>query len=674
MTAIGGSAPGSAPPAWRVGIDTGGTFADVVARAPGSGSVRSLKLPRDAGADEIARTLADLGVDGDAIVVHGTTHVTNAVLEGRFARTALVTTRGFGDVLRIGRQARDDLYDLARPARVAPIVAPDLVFEVDERCRPDGHVETPIDPAQIEALRAWLRDVRAEAVAVCLLHAYANPAHERAIGAALDGELPVSLSHAVAAEAREFERAAATALNAAVQQSTRTYVGGLSGAIARRVPGARLLIVQSAGGMLPTGAVEDLPLTTVMSGPAAGVAAVAALARRREIARAVAFDMGGTSTDVALVLDGTPAVARERRVGGHVVRVPAVAVESIAVGGGSIVAVDDVGAITVGPRSAGAAPGPAAYGRGGTEPTITDAALVAGLIGAGGELAGLPLRRDLAAAALEPVAARIGLDVDGLAWRAVDVAHSLMARALSTVVTRRGHDPRDCTLVAYGGGGPIHAGPLAARIGIPRVVVPALASVFSALGCSLAEIGIESVQGHRAALEPEALAPLEAAAAALVARERARLGSDGERPGLRVTRRLELRYVGQNAELGVPWPPDATAPELAAAFHAAHRREYGFAGDDRIEVTAVTCRLEVAGGLGWPAADAAPPDAGHAETTLLVDGGERRDVPVVPAGRLRDGGSVPGPAVLAAPFGSITVWPGQRAVALPDGDVLLETT
>ena len=458
--------PGAGSGQWRVGIDTGGTFADIVIQPPDAESVRTAKLPRDAGAGRLARALLDRGVLAESLVVHGTTHVTNAILEGNFARTGLVTTRGFADVLRIGRQSRDDLYELERPARLEAIVPPELTYEVDERCAPDGVVTQTLEEEQLADLRAWVHHSGVEALAVCLLHAYANPEHEQRVGDAVGDLVAVSLSHQVSPEAREYERAAATVLSAAVQLSTRTYLEGLEDAIASAVAGARLFVVQSAGGMVPTHAACARPLATVMSGPAAGAAAVSLLARRTGIERAVACDIGGTSTDVSLILDGTPAVARDRTVGGRVVRVPAIAVESIAVGGGSIVALDDVGALTIGPRSAGAVPGPACYGRGGAEPTVTDAALVCGLVGAGGGVPGLDLNRSLAERALSGVAARMGIGVEDLAWRALDVAQGKVAQVLGTVVSRRGYDIRGCTLVAYGGGGPVHAAALAARIGI----------------------------------------------------------------------------------------------------------------------------------------------------------------------------------------------------------------
>jgi N-methylhydantoinase A len=407
---------------WRVGIDTGGTFVDLVAQPPDAGPVRVAKLSRDAGADRLADTLVELGVSGRALVVHGTTHVTNAILESSFARTGLVTTRGFRDVLRIARQSRDDLYELMRPARLAPIVPAELTFELDERCGPDGTITRRLDDRELAALVRWARETEIQAVAVCLLHAYANPDHERRVGEALDCVPAVVLSHQVSAEAREYERASATVLSAAVQGSTGAYLGALSAAIRRALPSSSLFVVHSAGGMIPTEAATDLPLATVMSGPAAGAAAVSRLARRAGLDQVLTCDIGGTSTDVSLILNGTPTIARDRQIGGRIVRVPAIAVQSIAVGGGSIIAVDDVGALTVGPQSAGAMPGPACYGRGGRAPTITDAALECGLIGSGGGVPGLKLRGDLARDALKHVADRLELTVDELAWRAVEVA------------------------------------------------------------------------------------------------------------------------------------------------------------------------------------------------------------------------------------------------------------
>jgi len=666
MAAVRGA--GIARP-WRVGIDTGGTFVDLVAHPPDGGPARLAKLSRDTAADRLAAALVELGVAGPTLVVHGTTHVTNAILEARFARTGLVTTRGFRDVLRIGRQARDALYDLERPARVHPIVPAELTFEVDERCAPDGTITQPLSNTDLASMARWARESQLDAVAVCLLHAYANPEHERRVGEALDGVAAVSLSHRVTAEAREYERAAATVLNAAVQDSTRAYLGELGRAITRALPESEVFVVQSAGGMVPTEVAGELPLITVMSGPAAGAAAASRLARRAGLERVVTCDIGGTSTDVSLIVSGTPAVARDRTIGGRVVRVPAIAVESIAVGGGSIVAVDDVGALTVGPESAGAAPGPACYGRGGIAPTITDAALECGLVGAGGGVPGLELRRDLARDALREPADRLELPVDEFAWRAVDVAQGKVASVLGTLVSRQGYDIRDTTLLAYGGGGPIHAGPLAVRLGIARVILPAMAPVFSALGCCVAEVGVEVVRTHRAALDDDSLPELARVAEELVVAEICRLGHGPD--GVQVSRWLELRYLGQNSELGIHWTPHASAAELARAFAAEHRREYGFDSTDPIEVVAVRCRLRIAGGEEWPT-PAPDSDVASTSATIVLPDGRRASVPVVAVAGVQASGRITGPALVAARFGSITVCPGQTARVDADGNVVLE--
>ena len=656
--------------AGRAGIDTGGTFADVVRHDPATGRLSFAKLPRSAGADALAAALPGLGVGPGATVVHGTTHVTNAILEGRIARTALVTTAGFADVLEIGRQAREHLYDLTVPARAAPVVARADVVEVRERLAHDGAVLHALDAAEVRRVARALAQLDVEAVAVCLLHAYANGAHEVRLGEAIAGELPVSLSHLVAAEAREYERASSTALNAAVLGGTAAYLDELEAAVERHVPGAKLFVVLSSGGMVPVAAVRALPLATVMSGPAAGVAASARLARRLRLDRAVTFDMGGTSTDVALLLDGAVATARERKVGGHVVRLSAAAVESIAVGGGSLVAIDDVGALTVGPRSAGGDPGPACYGRGGEAATVTDACVVTGLIHPDDVVGGLRLDPDLAHRALAPAARALGLSLVDTAWQVVDIAHVLMERALRAVAVRRGYDLRACALVAYGGGGPVHAGPLAARAGIRRVVVPRLASVFSAVGCCLAEVGVEAVRTVRATLAGDVLDELEPAIAQLAERDLARLdGAAGD--GVELHRRLELRYRRQNAALSVPWVRGERPDELVARFHTAHEREYGFTVDDAVEVTAIVARTAIAEQTPWPTAEPSPAPA-RGDRALRLPGGDVCSVPLVGVRELEQGARIHGHAFVAAPSGTVTVWAGQVARADDDGNVIVE--
>jgi N-methylhydantoinase A len=663
---------------WRLGIDTGGTFADVVAYHPVTGTLHVGKSRSDADPAEVlddslaASPLGNGAGERVEAVVHGTTRITNAILEGRASRVALVTTRGFRDLLAIARQAREHLYDLRRPARAGPAVPRELCFEVDERIAPDGAVLRALDRDELERLVAALVEAEVEAVAVCLLNAYADPRHELEIAASLAERWPVSLSHQISAERREYERGSTTALNAGVLRLAGRYFEGVHDAVSERFPGSRLYIVHSAGGMVTTELVRSLPLTTVMSGPAAGAAAAARLARRLGLERCVSLDMGGTSTDVSLIRDGRVSAARDRRLGGHAVRLPAVDVESVPTGGGSIARVDDVGALRVGPRSAGASPGPACFGQGGEQPTVTDADLVLGLIDPESRLSGIAVDPGLARAALEPLAQRLGLGVEAAAAAVLEVAHAQMDRALRLVSVQRGHDLRDCTLIAYGGGGAVHAGPLAASTGIRRVVVPPLAPVFSALGCCLSEVARERVQTRLAPLDEHGLAAARQQLDELVERELATLAGGAQDGNVVVERHVELRYRSQNDELRVAWPEPADVGALRHRFGEVHHREFGYATDEQIEITAVGCRVTIADELRWPGFRWPPSDGRREEVELRLAVDRAVAAPVVGVDRLVEGDGIAGPALIGSPFASITVWEGQRATADEDGNVILE--
>ncbi|HEY1367566.1 MAG TPA: hydantoinase/oxoprolinase family protein [Gaiellaceae bacterium] len=646
----------------RAGIDAGGTFTDVVL-VDAAGVAHPFKAPSDAPLADVLRRCGD----DVAVVVAGTTRVTNAVLEGSLARTALLVTEGFRDVLAIGRQARDDLYDLRRPARATPVVPRELSFEVRERLGAGGEALVALSDEEIARVTAAVREANVDAVAICLLHAYADPGHEERLAAALGARRFVSASHRVSRERREFERAATTALNAAVMPAIDRYLAAHETAVAEALPGATSFVVHSAGGMMGLERARALPLATVMSGPASGVAATARLARRLALPRVVSLDMGGTSTDVCLLRDGVPLTARERRLGGHVVRLPAVAVESVGAGGGSIAWVDDVGALRVGPRSAGADPGPAAYGRRGSEATVTDADVVLGLAGSfGGELR---LDGELARAACGRLGARLDLSTDDAARAVVEVAHAELERALRLVTVRRGHDLRECTIVAYGGAGPMHAGAVALAAGVERVVVPALSSTFSALGCCLAELAVDDVRTCLAPLTESEWPRVEVELDRLVADVRRELRppepSNGLLPGgVGVARALELRFQGQNDALEVPLDGAASVAAVREAFLDRHRAEFGYATCEPVEVTAVRARLWVDEGAGWasPAA-AAPPELELGETAFG---------PVLSRAALEPGRPVPGPAVLADELSTIVVWPGLSARADADANVWLE--
>jgi N-methylhydantoinase A len=488
-------------PGWQVGIDIGGTFTDLVALHPATGEVRSGKVPtrRDDPVASIQAALAAAGLDAEAVddLVHGTTLVTNAIVEDRVEPVALVTTRGFEDVLDIGRAGRQTLYRLdalpRRPAQVPPARRIGLAERVDHA----GAAVLVPDAAALAEAAAAVGATGVESVAVSLLHSYANPAHERAMADALRGVAPfLSLSHMVNPETREFERTAATVLNASVMPIAARYLARLE----REVRGARLHVMHSAGGMASPEAAARRPLAMALSGPAAGVSAAARVAADLGLERVLSFDMGGTTTDVCLIVGGTAEISTDSKLAGRPVRQPMVAVESIGAGGGSLVQFG-TGGLSIGPESAGADPGPAAYGRGGTRPTVTDANAVLGYRDPTRRLGGA-ITLDVAAAeaAMRPLAERLGVGVIELALGVQRVANAAMVRALARVTVERGVDGRQCTLLAFGGAGPMHAAGLAREFGIAEIVVPRFSSAFSALGCIVADMSHTHAGG--AAAEP----------------------------------------------------------------------------------------------------------------------------------------------------------------------------
>jgi N-methylhydantoinase A len=557
----------------RVGVDTGGTFTDVVAD---DGSVRKLpSTPTDP-----SRAVLE-ACDGlaPAVLTHGTTVATNALLERRLGRTALVTTRGFADVIEIARQARPSLYD-ARVDRPAPLVPRELRFEVGGRLDAHGHELEPFDGV--------VPDVGAvDAVAVCLLHADLDATHERAVAAVLRARgHEVVRSHEVSPEFREYERIVTTTADAALRSVCSPYLASLA-PLADDV-----LVMTSAGGLVPLDEASAHPARLLLSGPAGGVRAAAALARACGFADAVAFDMGGTSTDVCLVQGGVPAPTTTRRVAGLPVRLPSLAIHTIGAGGGSIARLDPGGALVVGPESAGADPGPACYGRGGLAATVTDADVALGRIPASTELPGLG-RLDVAAAraALE----RAQVTAEGV----VAVVDAAMARAVRVVTVEQGVDPRDLALLAFGGAGPLHACAVADELGMRTVVIPPRAGVFSALGILCAPEQRELVESWPT---PGSLDGLDAARDALAARVAA-LVPGGELDGW-----LDCRYAGQSHELRV-----ADVDE----FPAVHAQRNGYARPGvNVEVVALRARVSRAAPLAL--ADLPEPDRAPATGPAVV--------------------------------------------------------
>jgi N-methylhydantoinase A/oxoprolinase/acetone carboxylase beta subunit len=546
----------------QVGVDTGGTFTDLVTAA--GAVVKVLSTPDDpVRAIGAAVGAATPGADHrPALLSHGTTVATNALLERRGATVALVTTEGLRDVVEIGRQDRPSLYDQLA-SRPEALVTRRHRYEVAGRLAADGRELAPVDADALPTLAA---DV--DAVAVSLLHADLEPAHERAVAAVLRARgHDVSCSHEVSPEMREVERTITTVINAALRPRCRAYLRGIAD-LADDV-----LVMTSSGGLLPVADAAELPAALLLSGPAGGVRAGAAAAIANGFPDAVTFDMGGTSTDVCLILDGAPAPAATREVAGFTVRFPALDVHTIGAGGGSIARIDPGGALVVGPESAGADPGPACYGRGGDRPTVTDANLVAGHIPPEAAFGGLTLDRAAAAAALEAA----GVTAEGV----LAVVDANMERALRAVSVERGVDPRALALVAFGGAGPLHACALAEALGMPTVIVPARAGVLSAVGLLTAPRRRDLVRSWPT---PGDHTGLDAARAELADRARALVavpsGRGDERDDMiEVATALDCRYRGQSHELTV---------EDLAAFHDEHRRRNGYARpDDPVEVVAL---------------------------------------------------------------------------------------
>jgi len=585
----------------RVAFDIGGTFTDVVV-AGANGRLftyKILTLPDSVGAD-VGRCVADALSQQPgghvASLVHGTTIASNAVLEGKGAITGLITTRGFRDELEIRRLGRPGVYDVFWE-RTPPLIPRRRRLEVSERMTVNGEVDTPLAANDVREALGILRSQGVEAVAVSFLHSYVNPAHERQATALIRELLPevmVCASSEVLPEIREYERTSTTALNAYLMPVVNRYLDQLEVQLQQYHPS--LLIMQSNGGVMTTEHARRRPVHMIESGPAAGVLAAASLAREIGLSQAVAFDMGGTTVKACLIENGQPVETAEGEVGaginvasrlsrgaGYALRVPAYDIVEVGAGGGSLAWVDEGGALRVGPRSAGAVPGPACYGRGGTAPTITDANVILGYMNpqkiAGGTV---PIDAGAARTAIEKdLCARLGLTVQNAAYGVHQVANATMMRAIRAVTTERGRDPREFSLIAFGGAGPIHAAELATSLGIGRVYVPLFPGLFSALGLLLADLRydyVQSVPGRLDAVDP---ASLLREFDILAARVREEVFREEINPtGVQLDRFIDLRYARQSSELTLKVPEAVAAAELprvlAESFHSEHERTYGY--------------------------------------------------------------------------------------------------
>ncbi|MEZ0211663.1 MAG: hydantoinase/oxoprolinase family protein [Xanthobacteraceae bacterium] len=588
-------------PAYRIAVDIGGTFTDVALLGP-DGTLSTTKVPSTP--DDYARGVIDgcreilsrEGIPASAVVemLHASTVATNAILEGKGARTALVTTEGFRDVLELRRIRVPRLYEpLYR--KPPPLVPRRHRFEVAERMGPRGEVLRELDVVGLERIADAIIEAGIEAVAVCFLHSYANPAHERRAGEILRARLPdrfITLSVDVLPEIREYERTSTTVINAYVAPPVSRYLRSLRARLDREGIAAPLFMMQSSGGILDLETVLERPALVVESGPAAGVIGAGYVGKRAGLANIIALDVGGTTAKASVIENGRYLTTDEYEVGGgislssrlvkgggYALRLPVIDVSEVGTGGGSIVRLNEAGNITVGPQSAGAMPGPVCYGRGGTLPTVTDANVALGYLNPKAIADGtVPINAASARAVLqEQMAAPLGRSVEEVAYGVIGIANALMARSVRSVTTSRGRDPRDFALLAFGGGGGLHAVGLAASLGMKRVVVPPAAGVFSAFGLLFSDIEFAQSQGLLVALDDADPAQLATAFERLEASVLHHLGRPAS--GVRLRRRADLRYTGQAFELTVDLPDEPLGAEaieaLSAAFDAEHARSYG---------------------------------------------------------------------------------------------------
>ena len=645
---------------WQVGVDIGGTFTDIVAVDAAGGALREAKVKSVAGEPEASldAALAAVGLDWDAVddLMHGTTLATNAIVQDRLAPVALIATEGFGDVLAIGRQNRRELYRLDVPPKLPPLVPEALRLEVRERVDGDGGVSIALGDDEAVRVTEALAALGVETVAIALLNAYANPVHEKALAARLDGAARhVALSHQVNPEAREFERTSATVLNAALMPVTGVYLDKLLERAGNRT---RLHLFHSAGGMASPEAMRDRPLALALSGPAAGVAAAGRAARELAIDHAISFDMGGTTTDVCLIVGGKAQISSERTLAGRPMRQPMVAVESIGAGGGSIARVDG-SAIRVGPESAGADPGPASYGQGGADATVSDANLLLGYLADDRVLGGtVRLDRALAERAVGAIATAFGVGVDEAALGIYRIANANMARALRRVTVEQGVDARRCALVAFGGAGPMHAIALARECGIERVVVPRSSSVFSALGCLSADLSYAQQQTLHMASGGWDAARLADLRDPLVERLTAPLLAAGHDAGaLTVGDVAMVRYAGQSYAVEVPYAAPAEPERLGADFRAAHRVLYGFDTEEAWELEAI--RVTVAAPPRQSRDDTPAPSGGtatpHATAPCLFEDGGWVETPRYGREALGIDQRIAGPAIIEDEWSTVVV-------------------
>jgi N-methylhydantoinase A len=672
----------------RVGIEVGGTFTDLIALD--RGEVRIAKVPSVPRSPEegvfAALEAAGIPLDRVADLVHGSTVATNTVLERKGALTALIVTRGFRDILLLQRQDRPKVYQLVYQKPAAVVERRDTL-EVDERTLATGEIARALNPEAVaRSVSEFLARRPYRAVAICLLNAYANAAHEHAVAAvvrALFPNLYVSCSADISREFREYERASTTALSAYVQPIIDSYLGRFEERLAASGFRGRFSIMQSNGGRLPVAAIRRNAITALFSGPAGGVTGAVRQAGLGGFRNLITFDMGGTSTDVCLVSDGSPVIAPETAIDGLPVRTPVIDIASVGAGGGSIIWRDDGGMLQCGPRSSGADPGPACYGRGGTQPTITDAHVICGTIQPDRFLGGrMKIDAEAAGTAFATLAGQFAMSLPQIADSAIRVANAAVVRAIQLISTELGRDPRDYVLVPFGGAGPLHAGAIAADLGIGTIVVPPHAGVLSAYGLLAADFAQFETRTHKVPADDHAGDAIRALIAEMRAALTARFRSFGIAADLVFSTSLQMRFVGQAFELDVPIADSAIAAldaqALREAFAIVHHQVYFHAGggglaSKRIEVVGFRIGAsapEVAFNLPLALASGVAP---HERKQVFADK-EAHNCWVVSRPQIDAGAGLAGPALIEDTTSTIFVPVGWHASHDGAGNLVISRT
>ncbi|WP_425052815.1 hydantoinase/oxoprolinase family protein [Psychromarinibacter sp. S121] len=680
--------------AWRIGVDSGGTFTDVCLFDDVSGRMEIWKVPSTPhDPSEAISAGVEQGLENNEISVgdvayfgHGTTVGTNALIQHKGAKTGLITTEGFRDLLEIGRQKRPSLYDI-RVDKPDLLVQRSLRKDVPERMRHDGTVEHALDADTLRQVIREMREAGVQSIAVCFLYGFMHTDHEKLALEVLAEEFPdgfYSASHNVAPEFREFERMTTCVVNAYLGPIMRTYINRLAQRLTDLGVAVPAHLTQSNGGVISLEQAAELPVRTILSGPATGVVAAQQIGAVTGMNDLITFDMGGTSSDVALLEGGVCRLSGEAEVEGYPIKAPMLDIHTVGAGGGSIAFIDSGGHLKVGPRSAGADPGPVCYNRGNDEPTVTDANIVLQTLNPEYLLSGrLKVHQELSKQAIGRLADRLGLGVTETAEGILSVVAANMARAIRVISVQRGYDPRDYALIAFGGAGPLHATRLAKELEMQRVIIPRHPGILCAMGLLLTDLKTNFSVTALSPLDKAAAQTMKDAFAALDAQCGDWFAAEHVAPEAQgIARSVDLRYVGQNYELNIPLPAGPVGPDtvdaLYAAFNAEHQRNYGFVSEGE-PIQIVTLRVEATGGVK-KAEFPAFPDAGHDASGAVVG---KRDVwmsevqsfvscPIYDRAKLQSGNRVAGPAIIEQFDATTVVPPGMTARVEPHLNLIIE--